>query len=199
MRLDLTLFTACRFQSRWARIISGADEGVYGWIALNYMTGHLASNPILAADQGLEGTADEPIAVTSASDPSLAPTNVDDRQQVLNVISKLSVCSCKALGRILGCCHARVETPFPNSKSLTRLRHPKPDETAEITLAAAGVAADAHAVHTVGALDLGGSSLEVTFVPAPHAQIVDVRDSRALILNVASIPAARRSEALYLA
>ncbi len=30
------------------------------------MTGHLASNPILAADQGLEGTADEPIAVTSA-------------------------------------------------------------------------------------------------------------------------------------
>ena len=56
----------CRFQSRWARIISGADEGVYGWIALNYMTGHLASNPILAADQGLEGTADEPIAVTSA-------------------------------------------------------------------------------------------------------------------------------------
>ena len=61
----------CRFQSRWARIISGADEGVYGWIALNYMTGHLASNPILAADQGLEGTADEPIAVTSA--PSLTP------------------------------------------------------------------------------------------------------------------------------
>ena len=55
-----------RFHSRWARIISGADEGVYGWIALNYMTGHLASNPILAADQGLEGTADEPIAVTSA-------------------------------------------------------------------------------------------------------------------------------------
>jgi hypothetical protein len=45
---------------------------VYGWIALNYMTGHLASNPILAADQGLEGTADEPIAVTSAPSLTLA-------------------------------------------------------------------------------------------------------------------------------
>ncbi len=41
------------------------------------------------------------------------------------------------------------------------------------------MAADAHAVHTVGALDLGGSSLEVTFVPAPGAPIVDIRDSRA--------------------
>ena len=34
-------------------------------------------------------------------------------------------------------------------------------------------------MHTVGALDLGGSSLEVTFVPAPGAPIVDIRDSRA--------------------
>ena len=42
-----------------------------------------------------------------------------------------------------------------------------------------GVATDAHAVHTVGALDLGGSSLEVTFVPKPGAPIVDIRDSRA--------------------
>lgn len=29
--------------------MTGADEGVYGWIALNYATGHLAVNPVLAA------------------------------------------------------------------------------------------------------------------------------------------------------
>ena len=28
-----------RFQPPWARIISGADEGVFGWIALNYLSG----------------------------------------------------------------------------------------------------------------------------------------------------------------
>ncbi len=28
-----------RFDPSWVRIISGADEGVYGWIALNYLAG----------------------------------------------------------------------------------------------------------------------------------------------------------------
>jgi len=31
--------SAFRFRPPWARIISGADEGVYGWIALNYLEG----------------------------------------------------------------------------------------------------------------------------------------------------------------
>lgn len=30
-------------------MVSGVDEGVFGWIALNYATGHLAVNPALAA------------------------------------------------------------------------------------------------------------------------------------------------------
>lgn len=38
-----------RFQPGWAKVVTGADEGVYGWIALNYATGHLAVNPVLAA------------------------------------------------------------------------------------------------------------------------------------------------------
>ena len=28
-----------RFQPPWARIITGTDEGVFGWIALNYLSG----------------------------------------------------------------------------------------------------------------------------------------------------------------
>jgi GDA1/CD39 (nucleoside phosphatase) family len=39
-----------RFEPDWARVVSGVDEGVFGWIALNYATGHLAVNPALAAE-----------------------------------------------------------------------------------------------------------------------------------------------------
>ena len=34
----------CRFEPSWAKVISGIEEGVYGWIALNYLTGHLVPN-----------------------------------------------------------------------------------------------------------------------------------------------------------
>lgn len=30
------------FEPEWARVISGQDEAVYGWIALNYLTGKLS-------------------------------------------------------------------------------------------------------------------------------------------------------------
>ena len=36
------------FDQSWARIISGREEGIYGWIALNYVTGHLAPHPLSA-------------------------------------------------------------------------------------------------------------------------------------------------------
>lgn len=39
-----------RFEPDWARVVSGVDEGVFGWIALNYATGHLAVNPAPAAE-----------------------------------------------------------------------------------------------------------------------------------------------------
>lgn len=32
----------CRFEPSYATIISGEDEGLYGWIAVNYLNGHLA-------------------------------------------------------------------------------------------------------------------------------------------------------------
>ena len=45
--------TACdRFEPSWARVISGVDEGIYGWIALNYLTGHLEANADGQLDSG---------------------------------------------------------------------------------------------------------------------------------------------------
>lgn len=41
--------SAFRFSPPWARIISGADEGVYGWIALNYLEGESACASVVAA------------------------------------------------------------------------------------------------------------------------------------------------------
>ncbi|PSC71682.1 putative apyrase 7 [Micractinium conductrix] len=42
--------SAFRFQPPWARIISGTDEGVFGWVALNYLEGRLQAAAGGAAD-----------------------------------------------------------------------------------------------------------------------------------------------------
>ena len=69
--------TVCRrFQASWARVISGKDEGVYGWIALNYLTGHLTSNA------GRSGEASEALGTVGAVDlggSSLEVTFVPDQ------------------------------------------------------------------------------------------------------------------------
>ena len=54
--------TFIRFEPDWARVVSGVDEGVFGWIALNYATGHLAVNTAPATE-----------AQSSAPDKSQAP------------------------------------------------------------------------------------------------------------------------------
>ena len=51
----------CRFENHWAHIISGADEGVYGWIALNYATGHFSAGP--STSPSGEGTASRQQAI----------------------------------------------------------------------------------------------------------------------------------------
>eukprot|EP00897_Mesotaenium_endlicherianum_P009522 jgi/Mesen1/8599/ME000005S08564 len=39
------------FRDEWARIISGVDEAVYGWIALNYASGHLRGGATRARER----------------------------------------------------------------------------------------------------------------------------------------------------
>jgi hypothetical protein len=41
-RLLLCLCCMCRFQPEWSHVISGVEEAVYGWVALNYLHGKLA-------------------------------------------------------------------------------------------------------------------------------------------------------------
>ncbi|GIL43178.1 hypothetical protein Vafri_991 [Volvox africanus] len=45
---DVLRSSGFRFEPDWARIISGTDEGVYGWIAINYLRGHLDGPTSLA-------------------------------------------------------------------------------------------------------------------------------------------------------
>ena len=40
-----------RFESGWARIISGSDEGAYGWVAMNYRMGTLLASGAAALSQ----------------------------------------------------------------------------------------------------------------------------------------------------
>ena len=48
---------AGRFQDGWARVISGADEGVFGWIALNYLADRLMTvRPALPAPGASSGS-----------------------------------------------------------------------------------------------------------------------------------------------
>lgn len=87
----------CRFRPGWARIISGEQEGIYGWIALNYLTGYLSPHPFTA---------------------SRAASMETDAESAMDSLDKGSV-----------------------------------------------VQAASEGLKTLGALDLGGSSLEVTFIP----------------------------------
>jgi len=79
-------------------MINGEQEGIYGWIALNYLTGYLSPHPF------------------SASKAASVDTDADSALDTLK------------LGK--------------------------------------SVMAASQGLKTVGALDLGGSSLEVTFIPS---------------------------------
>ncbi len=44
-----------RFKPGWARIISGPEEGAYGWVAANYLLGSLAGGGSGGAVAGVAG------------------------------------------------------------------------------------------------------------------------------------------------
>jgi hypothetical protein len=87
-----------RFKPAWARMINGEQEGIYGWIALNYLTGYLSPHPF------------------SASKAASVDTDADSALNTLQSGNRVMAAS--------------------------------------------------QGLKTVGALDLGGSSLEVTFIPS---------------------------------
>jgi hypothetical protein len=48
MESALNSLGVCRFEASYANVISGEEEGVYGWIAVNYLNGHLAPSALPA-------------------------------------------------------------------------------------------------------------------------------------------------------
>jgi len=119
--------SAFAFEDGWARVISGADEGAFGWIALNYLAGRLRP----AAPQLL------PLA------PALAPGGAPAAAHVASAA---------------GAAGGRPGGAGAAAGSGGGARPPGAGAGAAVDAAAAGW-------DTLGALDLGGSSLEVTFMP----------------------------------
>jgi len=114
------------FEDGWARVISGADEGAFGWIALNYLAGRLRPG------------APRLLPVAPARAPGGAPA-------AAHVASAAGAAGGRPGGAGAAAGGGGARPPG----------------------AGAGAAVDAAAEgwDTLGALDLGGSSLEVTFMP----------------------------------
>ena len=122
-----------RFErSQWARAITGEDEAVYGWLALNVFTGKLGEAAALA----------HAAAKWDAQ---------DERAELLSIRNDH---------------HGDENTPESRSA--------QQQQPAAATI-------DSHELLTAGTLDLGGSSLEVAFVPSDpklatvNVSVVDVR------------------------
>lgn len=62
------LWPPCRFESGWARVISGDDEGAFGWLALNYQQGRLQTHSHSAAAGAGRGAAAARITSLGALD-----------------------------------------------------------------------------------------------------------------------------------
>ena len=86
-----------RFEAPWARVITGEDEGTYGWIALNYLAGRLASGSssnIATADTlGALDLGGSSLEVTFASDASGAPERGGGKERAAPVC--LLVCAAR--------------------------------------------------------------------------------------------------------
>jgi hypothetical protein len=129
-----------RFEPAWARVLSGPEEAVYGWVALNYDAGRLVAahelhNNSSGGSSGSGGSGSEHGSGRSPSNPS-SPSGDSDR----------------------GPSSHGGHSSHANSSSSSGASVAEKVEDANTLVAP----------RTLGALDLGGSSLEVAFeLPGP--------------------------------
>ncbi|GAX78358.1 hypothetical protein CEUSTIGMA_g5800.t1 [Chlamydomonas eustigma] len=164
IRAELSV-SGFRFEPHWARIISGTDEGMYGWVSMNYLLGALG--PVsrhTAAYDGQQSASQSASGRGTAADVRLVEDRADDvhgsgdsrwgsiskgRQH-----SKQGSSRATALPRVAGTASSSGEEFLVVHNVVGSDYIQDMDTERRMDLQD----------RTVGVLDLGGSSLEVTVV-----------------------------------
>jgi hypothetical protein len=95
----------CRFEDPWARVISGTEEGMYGWLALNYEQGLLQQQLAAAPSQPTAAPAAAPVtlgilgASTSLGALDLGGSSLEMTHEVLPSSSSSSSSTSHAAAR----------------------------------------------------------------------------------------------------
>ncbi|GAB4819746.1 hypothetical protein N2152v2_006792 [Parachlorella kessleri] len=132
-----------RFEESWARIISGEDEGIYGWIALNYLAGSFGR---LAAPHARSSSRSGGVRPPNLPQPFLDPAQLQALFPKRGHVA--SEDGMEAGDELTGAGEgaAGAATGGSGGSSGARARRRSRRES-----------------QTLGVLDLGGSSLEVAF------------------------------------
>lgn len=94
-----------RFKSSWARVISGEQEGIYGWIAVNYLTNRLTLPPLLRGGSAETDASQRTVGALDLGGSSLEVTFVPAEpspQAVTGAAATLAAFSHSSLARQAG-------------------------------------------------------------------------------------------------